>query len=105
MRRRQRAGRGIEQGTARRTGELAFIDAPAQIALKPTVQLPDQRRVQVFLSDRNHQEVGSNPLGGSVAKSYFHPVLDQILCRISVINSLRVSWRVRKAPSKLLVMT
>ena len=72
---------------------------------KTAVQGSDQRIVEFLFAHRDDEQIGLDPFGVAVTYLDFHPAFDQVLWRISVMNSLRVSWRVRKAPSRLLVIT
>ena len=67
------------------------------------VERAERRRFEPFFVHGNDEQIGFDPLGTVVAYFYFHG--PQVFWRIKVMNSLRVSWRVRKAPSRLLVIT
>ena len=75
------------------------------MAFETAVQSPQRRVVQFLFPYRDHQQIGLDTVNLGVAKADFHRSLGQSLRRIKFMNSLRVSTRLRNAPSKLLVMT
>src|SRR3970282_1659973 len=104
MRRWQQAGGRIEQSAAFGASELALLDALGKFSPQAPVERPQRRLVPLFFLKRQDQQVGPDRLYADVSESDLHELLTQAFCRISVMNSLRVSWRVRKAPSNVLVM-
>ena len=96
----------MQQATAFGTGKVAFAHARAQMAFETAVERTDDWVVEPLIAHRDNDQVGPYTVGKSIAKTNFHNgALDQSLRRIRFMNSARVSWRVRKAPSRLLVMT
>src|SRR3972149_7038718 len=104
MRRWQQAGGRVEQSTALGAGELALLDALGKFSPQAPVERPQRCLFQLFFLNRQDQQVGLDRFHASVSESGLHELPSQAFCRIRVMNSLRVSWRVRKAPSNVLVM-
>ncbi len=96
----------MQQNAAFGAGKITFAHARAQLAFEMAVEGAERRVVELLVAHGDHDQVGLDAVGGAIAKTDLHNgALDQSLRRIRFMNSARVSWRVRKAPSKLLVMT